>query len=94
MVIPFDPLAAVHAARIWRKNSEGNPSITQVLKADNFTRAKIKADIQIIATALTRKAGRITTHDDGLVKSATGHIEAGPMPDLPAQPELGFPHPE
>ena len=89
MVIPFDTLAAIHAARIWRKNSEGNPSITELLKADNFTRAKIKADIQIIGTALARKADRITTHDDGLVKSATGHIEVGPMQDWPARPELG-----
>jgi hypothetical protein len=30
---------------------------------------------------------RITTHDDGLIKNANGHIEAGPMPDLPSQPE-------
>jgi hypothetical protein len=35
---------------------------------------------------------RITTHDDGLIKNANGHIEAGPMPDLPSQPELGFAH--
>lgn len=93
MVIPFDTLAAVYAARIWRSNSVRNPSLVQQLKADGFKNAKIKADIQIIATALARKAGRITTHDDGLVKSATGHIEAGPMPDLPAQPELRLAQP-
>ena len=93
MVIPFDTLAAVYAARIWRKNSEGNPSPIQQLKADNFTKAKIKADIQIIGTALARKAARITTHDDGLIKNANGHIDAGPMPDLPTQPELGLAQP-
>lgn len=93
MVIPFDTLAAVYAARIWRKNSEGNPSIIQKLKADNLTKAKIKADIQIIATALARKAVRITTHDDGLIKNSNSHIDAGPMPDLPSQPELGLAHP-
>ena len=87
-------LAAVYAARIWRKNSEGNPSPIQQLKLDNFTKAKIKADIQIIGTALARKAARITTHDEGLIKNATGHIDAGPMPDLPTQPELGLPRPE
>jgi hypothetical protein len=42
------------------------------------------------ATALAGKAVRITTHDDGLIKNANGHIEAGPMPDLPSQPELGL----
>lgn len=46
-----------------------------------------------IATALAGKAGRITSHDDGLTKNASGHIEAGPMPDLPTQPELGLAHP-
>ena len=93
MIMPFDTLAAVHAARVWRKNSEGNPSITQQLKANDITKAKIKADIQIVATALARKAVRITSHDEWLVKSAQGHIEAGPMPDLPTQPELGLPQP-
>jgi predicted nucleic acid-binding protein len=94
MVIPFDTLAAVHAARIWRINSSGNASLVQQLKAEGFKNAKIKADIQIIATALARKAVRITTHDDGLIKNANGHIEAGPMPDLPSQPELGLVRPE
>jgi hypothetical protein len=32
---------------------------------------------------------RVITHDDGLIKNANGHIAAGPMPDLPSQPELG-----
>lgn len=94
MVIPFDTLAAVHAARIWRINSSGNASLVQQLKADGFKNSKIKADIQVIATALARKAVRITTHDDGLIKNANGHIEAGPMPDLPTQPELGLAHPQ
>ena len=94
MVIPFDTLAAVHAARIWRANSSGNRSLVQQLKADGFRNAKIKADIQIIGTALARRAVRITTHDDGLIKNSTGHIEAGPMPNLPSQPELGLAHAE
>ena len=94
MVAPFDTLAAVYAARIWRKNSSGNPSLVQQLKADGYKSAKVKVDIQIIATALARKAVRITTHDDGLIKSASGHIEAGPMPGLPTQPELSLPHAE
>lgn len=92
MVVPFDTLAAVHAARVWRTNSTGNPSLIQQLKAEGFRNAKIKADIQIIGTALARKAVRITTHDDGLIKNANGHIEADYMPDLPTQPELSLPH--
>ena len=93
MVIPFDTLAAVHAARVWRKNSAEKPSLVQQLKAEGFKNAKIKADTQIIGTALARKAARITTHDDGLIKNAGGHIEAGPMPDLPSQPEPGLERP-
>jgi predicted nucleic acid-binding protein len=93
MVIPFDMLAAVEAARIWRINSSGNVPLVQQLKADGFKNAKIKVDLQIIGTALARKAARITTHDEGLIKNAWGHLEAGPMPDLPTQPELGLaPH--
>ena len=28
MIMPFDTLAAVYAARVWRKNSEGNPEFS------------------------------------------------------------------
>jgi hypothetical protein len=43
-------------------------------------------------SALAGKAVRITIHDDGLIKNANGHSEAGPMPDFPSQPELGRAH--
>jgi hypothetical protein len=46
-----------------------------------------------IASALARKAMRITTHDDGLIKNTNGHIEAGTMPDWPALPELWLTQP-
>ena len=88
MIVPFDAPAAVLAARVWRKNSSGNPSLVKQLKDEGVKQAKIKADLQIIGTALARRADRITTHDEGLVKNAKGHIDAGPMPDLPTQPEL------
>ncbi|MGB8370992.1 MAG: hypothetical protein ACLPYZ_10895 [Limisphaerales bacterium] len=42
-----------------------------------------------LAPTPARKAVRITTRDDGLIKNANGHSEAGPMPDWPALPELG-----
>jgi len=45
--------------------------------------------LKVFCWTLAGKAGRSTTHDDGLIKNANGHIEAGPMPDWPALPELG-----
>lgn len=48
---------------------------------------------RVIATALAGKAVRITTHDDGLIRSANSHIEAGLMPDLPSRTELGLAQP-
>jgi hypothetical protein len=49
--------------------------------------------LKVFCWTLAGKAGRITTHDDRLIKNANGYIEAGPMPDLPTQPELGLAHP-
>jgi len=46
----------------------------------------LRLALKIFCWTLARKAVRITTHD-GLIKNANGHIEAGPRPDLPAQPE-------
>ena len=87
MIAPFDAPAAVLAARVWRKNSSGNPSLVRQLKDEGVKQAKIKADLQIIGTALARRADRVTTHDDWLMKNAKVHIDAGPMPDLPTQNE-------
>jgi hypothetical protein len=52
--------------------------------------------LSLVTSAPTpaRKAVRITTHDDGLIKNANGHSEAGPRPDLPSQPELGLAQPQ
>jgi hypothetical protein len=66
--------------------SDGEKVVAGRMRCPRFA---IKPDEGKFTTALTGKAGRSTTHDNGLIKNANGHIEAGPMPDLPSQPELG-----
>jgi predicted nucleic acid-binding protein len=87
-IAPFDTPAAVIAARIWRKVKSENASLLDDLRQDGVSRIKIKADIQIIATAVARKADRIISHDAGLQKLAEGWIEAVPIPDIPTQGSL------
>ncbi len=87
-VAPFDTPAAVVAAKIWRKVKSENAGLLEELKDGGSSRPKIKADIQIIATAVVRKADRIITHDTGLQKLAQGWIEAVPIPDIPTQGEF------
>ena len=87
-IAPFDTPAAVIAARIWRKMKLENPALLDELKQAGDSRTKIKADIQIIATAVARKAAQIISHDAGLQKLAIGLIDAVPIPDIPTQGSL------
>ncbi len=90
MVVPFDLPASLKAAEIWQSSRQ---SIVPGLRAEfpDITRAKIRSDILIVASAVARKCDRIVTHDEALIRQAVPHIDAGPMPPLLVQPVLGLP---
>jgi hypothetical protein len=53
--------------------SDGEKVAGSRMRCPRFT---IKPDEGKFTTAPARKAGRIITHDDELIKNANGHIEA------------------
>lgn len=88
---PFDVRCAAVAASLWRSFAERNPSLRSLLNEQfpGTQRAKIKADIQIIATAIARNADVIYTHDGALAMVAEGLIDVRELPPArPTQPEL------
>ncbi len=80
IVPPFDTQAALHFAEVWRNNKqlkdEGRISIS---------RAEMKADSMIIATALARGANCIYSEDTGLKKIAQDYIDVKSLPNVEMQ---------
>jgi predicted nucleic acid-binding protein len=84
---PFDVRTAAVAAGLWRDAAERNPHLrAQVQEAFPGTeKAKIKADMMILATALVRKAEILYTADGPLAKIARERLEVRGLP--PARPK-------
>ncbi len=82
---PFDAHAAAVAAKIWRTQAEGDPNWKESLKEEvaDLTHARIKYDIQILATALSRNADILYTHDRALKRLAGGRIDVRELPPPP-----------
>jgi predicted nucleic acid-binding protein len=82
---PFDARAAAVAAGLWRDAAERNPDLREQIREafPGTTRVKIKADIQILATAISRKAEVLYTHDGPLSTAADGWLEVRSLPPLP-----------
>lgn len=88
---PFDVRTAAIAAELWRNAAERNPHLREIIRETfpGAEKAKIKADMMILATALVRKADVLYTHDGLLQKVATGHIEVRELPaPRPKQADL------
>ena len=88
---PFDTRTAALAAELWREAAERNPHLKDQVKEafPGTEKAKIKADIMIIATALARNADILYTHDGPLAKVAEGRIDVRQLPPLrPKQADL------
>jgi predicted nucleic acid-binding protein len=81
-VVPFDVRTAAIAAELWRDAAESNPHLRdQIREAFPGTeRAKIKADLMILASALARGADVLYTHDGPLKTAADGRIEVRNLP--------------
>lgn len=80
VILPYDARAAAIAADLWNRRNEAKSTATRVV---------LKADIQIVASAIAGGAGTIYSHDDNLRKLANIHekIIGKPIPD-PASGKL------
>lgn len=88
---PFDVRTAAVAAGLWRDAAERNPHLREVVREafPGTEKAKIKADIMILATALVRKADILYTHDGPLRAIAAEWIEVRDLPaSRPRQSDL------
>ena len=88
---PFDVRTAAVAAELWRDAAERNPHLRDLVREafPGTEKAKIKADMMILATALVRKADVLYTHDGPLRAIADGLIEARNLPaSRPKQSDL------
>lgn len=79
---PFDVRTAAVAAGLWRDAAERNPHLREVVREafPGTEKAKIKADIMILATALVRNADVLYTHDGPLRTIADNLIEVRDLP--------------
>lgn len=78
IVPPFDIQAAQYFARLWR-----DKELREGLRNEGATRAEMKADCLIVATAVARGARCIYSHDPRLERFGQGHIAVRGLPPLP-----------
>lgn len=77
MIVPFDAQAALHYASLWKHWRKKN---FEQIGENKPTRAKMKTDFMIVATAISRKAECIYSADTDIDKFAEGHIEVRKLP--------------
>lgn len=83
MVVPFDSAAASAFARIWQ--AKKGQAIVEDLVANGKTRAELRADSMIVATAYARNASCIYSHDNGVKAFAKDFILVKDIPVVPQQ---------
>ena len=77
-VAPFDAKAAAIAAELFDKST-----FDTIRQDDQVGRQCLKADYQIVATAIAHGATTIYADDEHLPKIADGQILVRPVPDIP-----------
>jgi len=90
IVAPFDILGAQALARVWQ-DKKGDGTIEQLKLDPRLTRAQMRADCQIVATALVNRADCIYTYDVNIDKFACGLIRTEKMPEIGVQSQIELP---
>lgn len=85
MIVPFDAQAAFHFTTLWKQQEKRQPVKTGIKKP---TRAKMKTDFMIIATAISRRATCIYSADSDVENFSKGYIEVRKLPITFAQGRL------
>ncbi|WP_286696012.1 type II toxin-antitoxin system VapC family toxin [Spongiibacter sp. UBA1325] len=83
----YDAKAAALFARLWREKHESG-LVAKLQKEMQATRQELKADCMIVATAITRNAEVLYSHDAKLKKFANGNIAVKEIPELQYQEAL------
>ena len=73
IIAPFDALAASKFSLIWQANKPADDA-KQIIR-EHITRAELRADSMIVATAVARKAECIYSHDKWIKTFAKGFID-------------------
>lgn len=94
-IASFDPPAAVKFAEL-RRNTLARADLRRMANPDTpgATREALKADLMIIATAVTHKAEVLYTHNDHVISLAQGAINAFKFTDVDFPRKLPFPRDE
>lgn len=90
-IVPFDIRSSQKFAEIMQNHIVKN-KIRRLISPDKIgsTRAALKADTMILATALTHGAEIMFTNDGNMKKMAEGFIEAKNLTDVQYQLSLGL----
>lgn len=83
----YDAKAAALFAKLWREKKQSG-LVGKIQNEMQATRQELKADCMIVATAITRKAEVIYSHDNKLKAFANGNIEVREIPELQYQESL------
>jgi predicted nucleic acid-binding protein len=86
IIAPFDANAASKFALIWLTNKSSG-KLEELRKSGN-TKQLLKLDSMIVATAVSRNAHCIYSHDEGIKSFAEGFIEVKDIPIIPTQTTL------
>lgn len=86
IVADLDARAASIFAELWQQNQ--SDGVIEELKASGNTRDKIKADCQILGTAIANGAEIIYSNDDGMKKLAQNRINVAEVQGVPSQLDL------
>jgi predicted nucleic acid-binding protein len=84
---PYDAKAAALFATLWREKKNSG-LVSQIREDLQATRQELKADCMIVATAISRNAEIIYSHDKKLKGFAKGSIEVREIPKLQIQENL------
>jgi len=78
--------AASQFAKIWL-SKKGQEFVNNLIKSGR-TKAELKIDSLIVATAISQKAECIYSHDDGVKAFAQDYIEVKEIPFIPRQTSM------
>lgn len=85
---PYDVKAASIFSELWQARSADGT--IEDLKTSGELRSKIKADCQIVATAIAQEADVLISHDDGVAKFAGQRVLVREIPTGSEQIELAM----
>lgn len=87
-VAPFDVSAATAFAELWQQRRTDGTVKSLQNATPRRTKTELKADAMVIATAISRSATEIYSHDQGLKAMAGSRIRVFSIPRVERQPDL------